>query len=163
MNKATQQAQEHVQQGPYNSNVYRGLTVDIKEKLREAMLWSVFRVLREQRRKTHPPLELLTRFVSEDIRRIIERLDEGLANRHVTTQYFILYKGLGNRKAFKLVKCSAENMVALKYAVELNKPTWASKSESYPLAPSLTDDDCFPYVCFWPQVTPYEKMPHADF
>ena len=163
LNKADQQSQEYTQRGPYNSNVYRGLTVDIKEKLREAILWSIFRVLREQRRKTHPPLALLTKFVSEDVRRVVERLNEGLANRHVTTQYFILYKGLGNKKAFKLVRCNAEDMVALKHVVELHKPTWASKSESYPLAPSLTDDDCFPYVCFWPQVTPYKKASHADF
>ena len=151
-----------MQQKAYNPNIYRGLTVDIKEKLREAVLLSILKVLREQRRKTHPPLELLTKFISEDIRRVVERLDEGLATRHVTTQYFILYKGYGHKKAFKLVKCQAEDMVALKQVVELNRPTWASKSESYPLAPALTDDAHFPYICFWPQVAPYKKVPHAD-
>lgn len=151
-----------MRQETYNSNIYRGLTTDIKEKLREAVLLSILRVLREQRRKTHPPLELLSEFISEDVRRVIERLDEGLVSRHVTTQYFILYKGPGGRKAFKLVKCSAENMVALKQVVELNRPTWASKSESYPLAPYLPDDDCFPYTCFWPLIEPYKKVLHAD-
>ena len=150
------------QQETYNPNIYRGLTVDIKRKLLEAVLLAILRVLREQRRKTHPPLELITRFISEDIRRVIERLDEGLAARHVTTQYFILYKGYKNRRAFKLVRCVAENMVALKQVVELNRPTWATKSESYPLAPSLTEDDCFPYVCFWPQIAPYKKVSHGD-
>lgn len=146
----------------YNPNIYRGLTSDIKEKLREAVLGAVLRILREQRRKTHPPLELIAEFISVDVRRLIEQLNEGLTQRQVYTQYFILYKGSKGRRAFKLIKCNVPNMVALKQVVDANKPNWASKSEAYPLAHMLPDDDRFPFVCFWPKVGPYKRSPDAN-
>lgn len=148
--------------GKYNSNIYRGLTPGIKEKLREAILGAVLRVLREQRRKTHPPLELITEFISTDVRRLVEQLSVGLVRRCVYTQYFILYKGSRGRRAFKLIKCNVSNAVALKQVVEANKPDWASQSETYPLAHMLPDDDCFPFVCFWPKVVPYKRAYDAD-
>lgn len=146
----------------YNPNIYRGLTPDIKEKLRVAILGAVLRVLREQRRITHPPLELIIEFISVDVRRIVEQLSEGLVNRQVYKQYFIMYKGPGGKKAFKLIKCNVPNMSALKQVVEFNRPDWASKSETYPLARMLPDDDYFPYTCFWPKVEPYKRTSHAS-
>jgi len=133
------------------------LSADIKEKLRIAVLDAVFRVLRDQRKKTHPPRELLVEFISKDIRRFIERLSEGLAHRRVPIQYFILYRGSNGRRAFKLVKVSVEDMVALKAVIELHKPDWAFRSKTYPLVHPLPDDDCFPFVCFWPQMQPCKR------
>lgn len=146
----------------YNPNIWRGLTVDIKRKLCEAILEAILRVMREQRRKTHPPMELIVEFVSTDVRRLVERLGDGLVRRHIEAQYFILYKGSGSQRAVKVVKLGVEDMVALKRVIELHKPNWASRSEAYPLSYPLSDDKCFPFVCFWPQIKPHEKVPHAS-
>jgi hypothetical protein len=148
--------------GKYNSNIYHELTVEIKENLRVAVLDVIYETLQTWRKKTCPPAELIKEFVSEDVRRIIERLSASLAGRHVAREYFILYRGAGDRKAFKVIKTSVEDMVELKRVVEANKPDWASRSETFPLAFHLPDDECYPFTCFWPQVLPYRKISHAS-
>lgn len=145
-----------------NTNVYRGLTPDLREKLRVAMLEAVFRVLKRQRARGHPPMELIEAFISEDIRRVAMRLSDGLARRDTRREYFAVYKGPGSRKAFKLIKVDVEDMVELKQVVEVSKPDWALRCEAFPLAYPLFDDKYYPFVIFWPQVKLYEKVPHAS-
>lgn len=146
----------------YNPNVFHVLTLDIKEKLRVAVLEAIFKTLQISRKKTHPPMELLEEFISEDIRRVVERLSDGLELRHIDRQYFILYRGFGGRRAFKLIQVGVEDMVKLKKIIEKNRPDWALRCEAYPLAHHLSDDECFPFTTFWPQVEPYEKVSHAS-
>jgi len=136
----------------YNPNVYRELTPYIKERLRQAILDAIRNCVRERRQKTYPPAELIQELVSEDVRRIIERLSDGLVKRHIDREYFVVYKG-PRRRGVKVIKVGTENMVLLKEALDDNKPSWATRCKAYPIAYQLPDDECYPFTCFWPQVT----------
>lgn len=139
------------------SSAYRPLTTDTKEKLRVSILQVISDVILEGRKKTAPSMKFIEQTVSEDIRRLVAKMDDGLLHRHIYKDYIVVYFGTRGQQSFIVHKLTTESIVDLKDLIIQHKPGWALRAQAFPIAYKIADDDCFPLEMVWPRIEDYKE------
>ena len=150
--KKTQREKQHY-------NTYKALTEETKEQLRVSILELAREIVFAKRPKTAPSLKFIEQTLSEDIRRLVAKLDDGLQHRYFYKEYVVIYFGLQTegKQEYFIHKISTETIVELKRLIEEKKPEWAIRASAYPIAYKIPEDDYYPFEIVWPVMENYKE------
>ena len=140
-----------------HSNTYKSLPEEVKENLRTSILELIRETILARRVKTAPSLKFLEQTLSEDIRRLVAKLDDGLSHRYFYKDYIVVYFGKQEQQEYFIHKISTESIVELKNLVVEKRPEWAIKATAYPIAYKIPEDDFYPFEIVWPVMADYKE------
>jgi len=135
---------------------------EVKEELRVAILQVVRDVLATCTPKIVPSETFIEVFLSEEVRRLVAIISNGLVSRHLDREYLVVYYGTCGQSLMHIVQVEVEDIVALKAVMEKSKPDWALRAQAFPLATKIEADKGFPMFMYWPKLEGYEEVARAS-